>query len=239
MKKKITFVFGGSKGIGKVICKNLVKRGDKVIVISRKKINNKDSNHILCDITSDSDLDRLLSKTKKLKIDSLVFAQRYRGNDPTSDLDLSLLATDNIIKKFLFKLKKNSSIVILSSIATTTVLHDQNQIYHYTRGGIEGMVKFYACKLGKFGVRINCIQPSKLIKPENKKFFNKKNLDRKILEKITPLGRMGDSKDVASLVNFLTSDNSSFITGTIIPVDGGLRLLSQESVVKMIKSSFK
>lgn len=239
MKKKITFVFGGSRGIGKVICKNLIKRGDKVIVVSRKKINNKHSNHITCDITSDSDLDRLLGKTKKLKIDSLVFAQRYRGNDPASDLDLSLLATDNIIKKFLFKLKKKSSIVILSSIATTTVLHDQNQIYHYTRGGIEGMVKFYACKLGKFGVRINCIQPSKLIKPENKKFFSKKNLDRKILEKITPLGRMGDSKDVASLVNFLTSDNSSFITGTIIPVDGGLRLLSQESIVKMMKSSFK
>jgi NAD(P)-dependent dehydrogenase (short-subunit alcohol dehydrogenase family) len=240
MKRKITMVFGGSRGIGKVISQDLIKRGDKVITISRRKINNKGNQHISCDITSDADLDRLLIDTKELRIDNLVFAQRYRGNNPILDLDLSLLATDNIIKKFLSKLKKESSIVILSSIATTTVLHDQNQIYHYTRGGIESIVKFYACTLGKFGVRINCVQPSKLTKPENKSFFNKKNnLDRKILEHLTPLRRMGDSKDIANLVNFLTSDKSSFITGTIIPVDGGLRLLSQESIVTMMKSFHK
>jgi len=239
-KKKITFIFGGSRGIGKIIAKELKKRGDRVIIISRKRVNNKNYIHIPCDITSDVDLERLLRKIKKLKIDNLVFAQRYRGNNPILDFDLCLLATDNVIRKFLLKLKKKSSIVILSSIATTTVLHDQNQIYHYTRGGIESMVRFYACKLGKFGVRVNCIQPSKLIKPENKKFFNKKkNLDRKILELITPLGRMGNSKDVANLVNFLTSEKSSFITGTIIPVDGGLRLLSQEGVAKIMKDFSK
>ena len=85
------------------------------------------------------------------------------------------------------------------------------------------------------GVRVNCIQPSKLIKPENKKYFlKKKNTDRKILEKITPFKRMGKSEDIANLTLFLTSDASSFITGTIIPVDGGLRLLSQESIYRII-----
>ena len=53
------------------------------------------------------------------------------------------------------------------------------------------------------------------------------------MEKITPLRRMGDSQDVADLVDFLTSDKSTFITGTIIPVDGGLRLVSQEQIAKM------
>ena len=116
------------------------------------------------------------------------------------------------------------------------MLDDQNDVYHYTRGALEGLVKYYACSLGKKGVRINCIQPSKLLKPENKNFFLKKNnKDRKILEKITPLGRMGTSEDIANLTSFLTSDYSTFITGVIIPVDGGLRLLSQESIYNMLK----
>ena len=128
----------------------------------------------------------------------------------------------------------------MSSIATTTILHDQNEIYHYTRSALEGLVKYYACTLGKMGVRVNCIQPSKLIKPENKKYFlKKKNTDRKILEKITPLKRMGKSEDIANLTLFLTSDASSFITGTIIPVDGGLRLLSQESIYRIITNKNK
>ena len=77
---------------------------------------------------------------------------------------------------------------------------------------------------------------NKNFKPENKKFFSKKNnTERKLIEKITPLKRMGTSNDIADLVNFLTSEKSSFITGTIIPVDGGLRLVGQEQIAKMFK----
>jgi NAD(P)-dependent dehydrogenase (short-subunit alcohol dehydrogenase family) len=71
-----------------------------------------------------------------------------------------------------------------------------------------------------------------LFKPENKFFYNKKNIKRKILEKITPLKRMGTSQDIANVVDFLTSDKSSYITGATIPVDGGLRLLSQAAIFK-------
>ena len=52
------------------------------------------------------------------------------------------------------------------------------------------------------------------------------------MEKITPLKRMGDSKDVANLVDFLTTNKSSYLTGLILPVDGGLRLLGQEQIAK-------
>jgi hypothetical protein len=71
-----------------------------------------------------------------------------------------------------------------------------------------------------------------VFKPENKFFYNKKNITRKILEKITPLKRMGSSQDIANIIDFLTSDKSSYITGTTIPVDGGLRLVSQASICK-------
>lgn len=233
--KKTSIVIGGTKGIGSVISKYLKLRGDLTYTVSRNNSDNKFN--LKCDIGQESNLVALKNKFKNKKIDNLIFSQRYRGDKPEDDFNLILKSTNKIINNFSKNLSKNSSIVVLSSIATTTIVHDQNEIYHYTRGALESLVKFYACKLGLKGTRVNCIQPSKLLKPENKKFFLKKNnKDRKILEKITPLGRMGKSEDIAGLVLFLTSDASSFITGTVIPVDGGLRLLSQENVYNLVNN---
>ena len=219
--KKTSLIIGGTKGIGSVISKKLKKRGDKILTLSRSKL--KKSNHLICDMSLDIDEKYFIKFIKKRKIDNVIFSQRYRGSVPNMD------------SKIIIILSKRSSIIILSSIATTTVVEDQNAEYHYTRGAIEGLVKYYAVKLGLNGTRVNCIQPTVIFKPENKNFFNKKNnFTRKIIEKITPMKRMGKSEDIANLVNFLTSDDSSFITGCIIPVDGGARLKSQEHIIKSV-----
>ena len=76
------------------------------------------------------------------------------------------------------------------------------------------MTKYYATKLGNRSIRCNCILPTKIIKPENKKFYLKKgNKITKLVKKITPLNKMGSSDDVANLVDFLTSKKSTFLTG--------------------------
>tara|TARA_Y100000389_G_C17434524_1_gene504678 strand:+ start:502 stop:1209 length:708 start_codon:yes stop_codon:yes gene_type:complete len=230
--KKISLIVGGTKGIGSVISKKLFKRGDKIFTLSR--LASKKKNHIECDLSIDIDQKFLINKFKNLKIDNLIFSQRYRGSVANMDLKIMINSTDKIIKSLKNKLSKNSSIIILSSIATTTVVEDQNAEYHYTRSALEGLVKYYAVKLGPNGTRVNCIQPTVIFKPENKIYFSKKNnLTRKIIEKITPMKRMGRSEDIANLTNFLSSDQSTFITGCIIPVDGGARLKSQEHVMKL------
>lgn len=230
--KKISLIVGGTKGIGSVISKKLSKRGDKIFTLSR--LASKKKNHIECDLSIDIDQKFLINKFKNLKIDNLIFSQRYRGSVANMDLKIMINSTDKIIKSLKNKLSKNSSIIILSSIATTTVVEDQNAEYHYTRSALEGLVKYYAVKLGPNGTRVNCIQPTVIFKPENKIYFSKKNnLTRKIIEKITPMKRMGRSEDIANLTNFLSSDQSTFITGCIIPVDGGARLKSQEHVMKL------
>jgi short-subunit dehydrogenase len=230
--KKISLIIGGTKGIGSVISKKLAKRGDEVFTLSRSEYKKK--NHIVCDLSSEIDEKYLISKFKNKKIDNLIFSQRYRGSVPNMDLKIMINSTDKIIELLKSKLSKNSSITILSSIATTTVVEDQNAEYHYTRSAIEGLAKYYAVKLGPNGTRVNCIQPTVIFKPENKIYFSKKNnLTRKIIEKITPMKRMGKSEDIANLVNFLSSDESTFITGCIIPVDGGARLKSQEHLMKL------
>ncbi len=231
--KKTSLIIGGTKGIGSVILKKLKKRGDKILTLSRSKL--KKSNHLICDMSLDIDEKYIIKFIKKSKIDNVIFSQRYRGSVPNMDSKIMIESTHKIIELLKNKLSKKSSIIILSSIATTTVVEDQNAEYHYTRGAIEGLVKYYAVKLGLNGTRVNCIQPTVIFKPENKNFFNKKNnFTRKIIEKITPMKRMGKSEDIANLVNFLTSDDSSFITGCIIPVDGGARLKSQEHIIKSV-----
>jgi NAD(P)-dependent dehydrogenase (short-subunit alcohol dehydrogenase family) len=229
---KTSLIIGGNRGIGLVISNTLKKRGDKVISLSRSKLNNK--NHISVDISTIEGLQVIKKKFKNKKINNLIFSHRYRGLDSLEEFKVMVESTNNIIKIFEDKFLKNSSIVVLGSIATRTIIHDQNANYHYIRGALDTLVKYYACTLGKKKIRVNCIQPTKIFKPENKNFYSKKNnLDRKLVEKITPLKRMGDAQDIADLVDFLTFDKSTFITGVIIPVDGGLSLVSQEQIAKM------
>ena len=136
-------------------------------------------------------------------------------------------------------MKKNSSVVIISSVANRTILDDQTSSYHLTRGALEQLVKYYAVKLGKYKIRFNCLLPTKIIKPENEKFFykNKKGKSiKKLVEEITPLKTMGTAKDVANAVEFFTDDKSKFINGQSIVIDGGASLLSQESVANILKN---
>lgn len=228
--KKTTLIIGGYRGIGRSIYETLCKRGDDVYCINRSDI--KKNKFLQADITTKNGIYFIQKFFKRRKINNLIFTQRYRGENNEEEYNVILKATNDVIKISKFK-KKDCSIVILGSIASSTIIGDQNETYHFTRGALETLTKYYAYKLGKQNIRVNCIQPTKIFKPENKKFFNKKNKDRKLIEKITPLGKMGSSEDIANLTEFLTSKKSSYITGTIIPVDGGLRLVGQEQIAKL------
>ena len=233
MKNKTSIIIGGTKGLGSVITKKLKDRGDRTIIFSRN-INKKIKNQKLDLIDKNQIKDTFSNSSKFKKIDNLIFSHRYRWNNAEEDYQISLHSLEQIIDLMKDKLSKKSSIIIINSIAIRTIVDDQPQRYHVIRGGLEQLTKYSAIKLGKNGTRVNSILVTKIIKPENKNFFLKKNNSvRKMMEKITPLRRMGDAEDVANLVDFLTNDKSSFITGLSIPIDGGTHLLSQESITKI------
>ena len=235
MQENITIVFGGTRGIGKIISKTLSERGDLLITASRANLDKK--SHLSIDLSSKKS--RIESnvlkyfKNKKFKIKNIIFCQKYKGNEFSLNFDVMLNSTNFIIELLKNKMSKGSSIVLLSSIAIKTIVDEQPLGYHVAKAGIEQMAKFYAVALGNKGIRCNCVLPTRIIKPENYRFYNKKNNPiTKIIKKITPLNRMGVAQDVANLVEFLTSDKSSFITGCTIPIDGGAHLLSQELIAK-------
>jgi len=222
----VSVVIGGISGIGSVIAKHLANRGDKVYTISRGDSTSK--NHISCDVSSDctSIIDRITG------IDYLIFAHRYRGTDWNKTFDVTVKGVDNVIKAVSNKLNKNSSVVIISSNASHFVSEEQPAEYHSSRAALDGLMRYYAVAYGNKGIRFNSILPSTLIKPENIDFFTKDNKVRKMIENITPLGRMGEADDIANLVEFLCSPKSSFITGNSFFVDGGLSIIGQEGIAR-------
>lgn len=228
--KKTSLIIGGSKGIGFEIAKTLIKRGDKVIIASR---NIKDSKKgISIDLEDPTHVESFIKKIKIKKIDNIIFSQRYRGNDPNSERQVMLVATNSLIDGLQKKMSKKAAIIIIGSVCTDGVILDQDLEYHTTRGGLEQLVKYKAIKLGKKGIRINSILATRSLKKENRKFYLKKNNQiRKNLERATPLGRMSDAKDIANTVEFLSSDKSAYITGQSIKVDGGLSLINQEHIL--------
>ncbi len=235
--KKNTLIFGGTKGIGLVIAKYLKSRGDNIINFARSVSENK--KNIKIDLSNELSIASSLKKINYIKkIDNIIFSQRYRGADWKEDFQVSVFSIDQIIKILKNKISKNGSVILISSISNKAIVHDQELAYHLTKSSLEQMTKFYAVRLGKKKIRFNCVLPTKLIKPENSKFFKKVPKGKKISEimsKITPLNKMSESSDVAKVIEFLTSDNSSYLTGLSIPIDGGAALQSPESIVKIFK----
>ena len=235
--KKNTLIFGGTRGIGLVIKKHLDLRGDNIINFSRTIKENK--KNIKIDLSNELSINNSLKKINYIKrIDNIIFSQRYRGKDWKEDFQVSVFSIDQIIKILKNKISKNGSVILIGSISNKAIIHDQELSYHLTKSSLEQMTKFYAVRLGKKKIRFNCILPTKIIKPENSNFFKRKPQGKKIqklMAKITPLNKMGDSKDIANIIEFLTNDKSSFITGLSIPLDGGAILQSPESILKLLK----
>jgi 3-oxoacyl-[acyl-carrier protein] reductase len=219
-----TLIIGGTRGIGSVIKQVLVERGDHVYTASRRDLS--DANHFKVDLPDQIEIDGTI------KLNYLIFAHRYRGQVWEDDFNITVKAVDNVINQLQGSFLNEASIVILGSNAGHFVLEEQSVSYHATRAALSGLVKYYAAALGQKGIRCNSVLPTTIIKPENENFFTEENDVRKMIERITPLGRMGRAKDVASTVEFLCSEKSSFITGQSFFLDGGLSIIGQESIAR-------
>ncbi len=238
--QKTSVVVGGSKGIGSVISEILNKRGDRTFSLSRKN-DNAFPRHIPIDLTVEKAVIQALQllSEKVAKVDYLVFSQKFRGPNYNwkSELDLTLHATNQIINLIRNKLSTSASIVVIGSPAGKFVINEQPVEYHVSKAAIEQLTRYYAVKLGSIGVRVNCLLPGTIIKPANKKYYSGNSANRDLLEKIIPLQKMGNAEDVAELTSFLCSDKASYITGQSIFVDGGLSIVGQETIAKIVSDS--
>jgi len=116
------------------------------------------------------------------------------------------------------------SIVNISSVQSLRGFHGW-AAYAAAKGGINGLTQQAAVDLAPAGIRVNAVAPGTIMTPLNEKVFREAADPQELIDRWNnahPLGRFGEAEEVAETVLFLASDRSSFITGEIIRVDGGL-----------------
>jgi len=245
MKRHI-LIFGATKGTGKCLIDSLQKNKNNNISTfgrSKKLIERNNINYFSQDITNYNKLFTNLQKCveKFGKFNTVIFMQRHRAfnnnNEIEKDIEVGVIATQKVIEYLVINnyfnlISKNNSIVLVSSVADYYISTEQNIGYHVSKAALNQLGRFYAAKLGKIGVRVNTISPCVLKKKEANEFYKKNELLVQEFNKIITIGRMGVSEDIINLINFLTSNKATYITGQNIVIDGGLTLLSHESLIR-------
>jgi len=238
LKGKIAIITGAGSGIGKEAAKLFVREGAKVAacdVVEEwvKELERKSDNieGYRLDVTDRGMIEEVVKKIyeKHGKIDILVnnagitrdaLFLRMREEDWDKVIEVNLKGVYNmtqVVVPYMVK-GKGGSIINTSSIVGIYGNIGQTN-YAASKAGVIGMTKVWAKELGRYGIRVNAIAPGFIKTPMTEKLPEK--VVNIVLER-TPLKRMGEPIEVAYVYLFLASDESSFITGQVISVDGGL-----------------
>ncbi len=227
---KNTIIIGGSKGIGAGIV-DLLKSTNNVIVLSRTApIAHDNVTYHAFDVMTDD----ITTLDLPEQIDQVVYCpgsinlkpfRSLKTDDFLSDYQLNVLGAVSALKGIHRNLKSSdglSSVVLFSTVAV-----GQGMPFHASvaaaKGAVEGLTKALAAEWSGH-TRVNCIAPSLTDTPLAAKFLSTDE-KKEAAGKRNPLKRVGEVNDIAQAATFLLSDHSSWITGQIIPVDGGMSTL--------------
>ena len=246
LKNKVAIITGARRGMGKTHALTLAKAGAKVVVSDLflkdclkvvKEIEKEGGEAIAikCDISKKKDVEVMIKKTIKKfkKIDILVnnagIAQfmpflelTEKDWDKTININLKgyFLCSQACAKEM--AKQKSGTIINISSIAMGQVGAGFPTLAHYcaSKGGIAAMAEALAVELAPYNIRVNTIAPGVIDTPMVGDIKNDPKSLKGFLAKI-PMGRMGQPQEISDAVLFLASDNSSYITGSVLVVDGG------------------
>jgi 3-oxoacyl-[acyl-carrier protein] reductase len=244
LKDKVAVVTGGARGIGREICSTFLKEGAVVYIfdVDReqgnktlrefKSIHGKDRvNFMEVDITNEKNVENSIENITAVEegIDILVnnagitrdgLILRMSLDEWQKVIDINLTGTF-ICSKYVVKnmvKKRSGKIINISSIVGVHGNTGQSN-YSSSKAGIIGLTKTLARELASRNILVNAIAPG-YIETEMTKKLNDK-VKEKLMERI-PIKRLGSVKDVANTVLFLASDDSNYITGTVLSLDGGM-----------------
>lgn len=246
---KVAIVTGSSKGIGLAAAQQLAAQGARVVISSRKAdacdaaaagINAKHGAGraiaIPANISSKEALEKLVAGTRAQlgPIDILVCnaaSNPHYGPMATIDdaafrkvLDNNIISNHWLIQMVSpeMKARGNGAIVIVSSIGG---LHGTGVIgaYNISKAADFQLARNLAIEFGASGVRINCVAPG-VIRTDFARVLWEDPAHEKMVNRATPIGRVGEPADIAGAIVFLSSPASAFMTGQSIVVDGGLTI---------------
>ncbi len=240
---KVAFITGGTKGIGKQIALTLAKEGydiavnyriaNKDLEDTKTKIEENDVKYLAVqgDVSNYEDCEKCVKKIIENygKIDVLVnnagitkdsLLLRMKKEDFKEVVDVNLNGTFNVTKNVIpFMMKAHSGRIInISSVVGISGNAGQTN-YSASKAGIIGFTKSLAKEVASRNILVNSVAPGFI--ETNMTDLLKDEIKENIVKQI-PLKRIGKVEDVANVVKFLASDDSTYITGQIINVDGGM-----------------
>jgi NAD(P)-dependent dehydrogenase (short-subunit alcohol dehydrogenase family) len=247
IKDKVAIVTGAGGGVGKAISKRLSSEGCKVIMLGRDRTklqkaaseidNKKNTMTVIADITKEAEVLSAIDQTINSfdKIDILV---NNAGiiNDPTPFHEMSEDQWDDLVKTNLFGMFRMTKAVIpvmmkdvgggnivnISSVlGIRSIPRVPLSVYAVTKAGVIMFTRSIAVEYGQYKIRCNCVAPSTIRSSIIEPYLQDEEA-KKLLESTFPLRVIGEPEDISGAVAYLCSDDSKWITGTVMMVDGGL-----------------
>lgn len=242
-ENRVAFITGGTAGIGRECALTLAKEGFDIAINCRKEPEEYEEqrkeieeNNVKCfftkgDVSKYEDAERMVKEVIEEfgKIDVLLnnagitkdnLLMRMKKEDFEDVINVNLVGTFNITKNVVPYMMKKRYGRIINMASVVGISGNAGQAnYAASKAGVIGFTKSLAKELGSRNILVNAIAPG-YIKTAMTDVLSDK-IKEQIKEQI-PLGTLGETKDVANLVKFLSSNDSSYITGQVIHVDGGM-----------------
>lgn len=230
-QKRVVVVTGGNRGIGLSIARAFEATGDTVVITHRSGSAPDGLNGVIMDVTDSASVDAGFKEieSKFGAVDVLIanagitkdgLSLRMSEGDFQSVLDTNLTGTFRVTQKVLSGMMKKRSgrVVFIGSVVG--LLGSAGQVnYAATKSALVGMARSLAREYGSRGITFNVIAPG-FVETDMTAVLDD-SLKAKYVAQI-PLARFASTDEVADVVRFIASDEAGYITGAVIPVDGGL-----------------
>jgi gluconate 5-dehydrogenase len=245
LEGRVSVVTGGATGLGLQMATALAEVGSNIVVCSRKLDNCEEAAHaieklgvkalpVACDVTKPDQVHHVKEETLKKfgRVDVLVNNAGRAWVAPPEDMPLDRwhqIMELNVTAAFICSQSfgremiraKRGKILNIASIAGLIGRNPKaynSIVYSTSKGALVQFTRDLAIKWAQYNINVNCICPGFFVTPINEKLFEKnaENILRDI-----PIGRTGGGDDLKGVAVLLASDASNFMTGAIIPVDGG------------------
>jgi gluconate 5-dehydrogenase len=246
---RVALIPGGGGGIGSALAEALAGAGAKVAVAGRTRetcdatvelvrASGSDGLAITADATNEDDVDRMVAETLGHfgRIDILVNAvgggagkalhpaEHYPRSDWDWIMELNLRSTivpTQAVAQAMIAAGRGGRILNISSVRANLGINAGYSAYVAAKGAISSLTRQWATEWARYGIHVNAIMPTFVDTPQIASLLADPAFRAGIVSRI-PLGRVGETRDLAGPVIFLCSDAASFVTGQVLGIDGGL-----------------